>query len=204
MRGNFTDELNGVIVEDINSTVDPRLNTDNVSFWATTLNGSDPGDLVTTAEFLITTATYSPNPVEATCERYWYDLNETNVSHVSQVSRGAYASISFIFLAVFVSSTFLNCMLLAVIGKYDGLKNPLRMLLLNLAACDLVATVLGVFMTTLSNAMGYFHLGMTACKIEGFVTFFCGSTRLLRLPYILFIIKILLCTKISVNAYTPM
>ena len=38
---------------------------------------------------------------------------------------------------------FLNCMLLAVIGKYDGLKNPLRMLLLNLASVDLVATTLG-------------------------------------------------------------
>ena len=122
-----------------------------------------------------------------------------------EVTRGAYASISFIFLATFVSSTFLNCMLLAVIGKYDGLKNPLRMLLLNMASCDLIATILGVFMTTISkrdlksqkpiyfilinkiiitisclNAMGYFYLGMTACKIEGFITFFCGSTRLLR------------------------
>ena len=44
---------------------------------------------------------------------------------------------------VFMVSMFLNCMLLAVIGKYDGLKNPLRMLLLNLASCDLVATTLG-------------------------------------------------------------
>ena len=86
-------------------------------------------------------------------------------------------------------------MLLAVIGKYDGLKNPLRMLLLNLASVDLVATTLGlwnnqllsdvtehsgIFLTTLSNSMGYFYLGQTACKIEGFITFFCGSTRLLR------------------------
>ena len=68
-----------------------------------------------------------------------------------EVTRGAYASISFIFLATFVSSTFLNCMLLAVIGKYDGLKNPLRMLLLNMASCDLIATILGVFMTTISK-----------------------------------------------------
>ena len=88
----------------------------------------------------------------------------------------------------------MNCMLLAVIGKYDGLKNPLRMLLLNLASVDLVATTLGlyirliacktvysgIFLTTLSNSMGYFYLGQTACKIEGFITFFCGSTRLLR------------------------
>ena len=44
---------------------------------------------------------------------------------------------------VFLLSMFLNCMLLAVIGKYDGLKNPLRMLLLNLASVDLVATTLG-------------------------------------------------------------
>ena len=42
-------------------------------------------------------------------------------------------------------------MLLAVIGKYDGLKNPLRMLLLNMASCDLIATILGVFMTTISK-----------------------------------------------------
>ena len=44
---------------------------------------------------------------------------------------------------VFILSMFMNCMLLAVIGKYDGLKNPLRMLLLNLASVDLVATTLG-------------------------------------------------------------
>ena len=47
------------------------------------------------------------------------------------------------FKIVFLLSIFLNCMLLAVIGKYDGLKNPLRMLLLNLASVDLVATTLG-------------------------------------------------------------
>ena len=45
---------------------------------------------------------------------------------------------------VFILSMFMNCMLLAVIGKYDGLKNPLRMLLLNLASVDLVATTLGL------------------------------------------------------------
>ena len=60
------------------------------------------------------------------------------------------------------------------------------MLSLNLASCDLVATALGVFMTMISNAMGYFYFGMNACKIEGFITFFCGSTRLLRLFFIRF------------------
>ena len=30
--------------------------------------------------------------------RYWYDVNVTNVSHISQVTRGAYSAISFIFL----------------------------------------------------------------------------------------------------------
>ena len=45
-------------------------------------------------------------------------------------------------------SMFLNCMLLAVIGKYDGLKNPLRMLLLNLASVDLVATTLGMYLSS--------------------------------------------------------
>lgn len=54
---------------------------------------------------------------------------------------------------VFLLSMFLNCMLLAVIGKYDGLKNPLRMLLLNLASVDLVATTLGKKYCLLSSAI---------------------------------------------------
>ena len=48
----------------------------------------------------------------------------------------------------------------------------------------------GIFLTTLSNAMGYFFLGLTACKIEGFITFFCGSTRLLRQVFILILLSV--------------
>ena len=77
---------------------------------------------------------------------FWKDIHFTHYSNdVSMMSLLRYddAICSNGSKIVFLLSMFLNCMLLAVIGKYDGLKNPLRMLLLNLASVDLVATTLG-------------------------------------------------------------
>ena len=66
---------------------------------------------------------------------------------------------------------FMNCMLLAVIGKYDGLKNPLRMLLLNLASVDLVATTLGSLTTLPFAEIIFRHIPDDPLELNGLFLF---------------------------------
>lgn len=99
------------------------------------------------------------------------DRNQTSMSV------GGYGTLA-VFLGVSsVVGVVLNLLVIVITVRHRQLRQPLSYALVNLAVCDLGCALFGGLPTTVSSALGHFHLGRVGCTLEGFTVAFFGKWR---------------------------
>ncbi len=81
-----------------------------------------------------------------------------------------------------------NFTVMLVTFRFKQLRKPLNYIIVNLSVADFLVSLTGGTISFLTNARGYFFLGVWACVLEGFaVTFFGELLCLYQDVYYLFI-----------------
>ncbi|MBN3279482.1 OPSP protein, partial [Polyodon spathula] len=89
--------------------------------------------------------------------------------------RSTYISVAVLMGTVVVCSSFVNGLVLVVSLRYKKLRSPLNYILVNLAVADLMVTFFGSTVSFSNNVNGYFIMGETVCKFEGFMVSLTGK-----------------------------
>lgn len=68
-----------------------------------------------------------------------------------------------------------NFTVMLVTLRYKQLRKPLNYIIVNLSVADFLVSLIGGTISFLTNAHGYFFLGVWACVLEGFAVTFFGE-----------------------------
>lgn len=68
-----------------------------------------------------------------------------------------------------------NFTVMLVTFRYKQLRKPLNYIIVNLSVADFLVSLTGGTISFLTNARGYFFLGVWACVLEGFAVTFFGE-----------------------------
>lgn len=68
-----------------------------------------------------------------------------------------------------------NFTVMLVTFRYKQLRKPLNYIIVNLSVADFLVSLIGGTISFLTNARGYFFLGVWACVLEGFAVTFFGE-----------------------------
>ncbi|XP_051531077.1 vertebrate ancient opsin-like [Myxocyprinus asiaticus] len=79
-----------------------------------------------------------------------------------------------------------NFAVILVTFKYKQLRKPLNYIIVNLSVADFLVSLIGGTISFLTNARGYFFLGVWACVLEGFAVTFFGIVALWSLAILAF------------------
>ncbi|XP_062887962.1 pinopsin-like [Mobula hypostoma] len=90
-------------------------------------------------------------------------------------------------------ASFVNGMVILVSIKYKRLRSPLNYILVNLAVANLMVTFFGSTISFSNNLNGYFTLGETVCRFEGFMVSLTGIVGLWSLAILAFERYIVIC-----------
>lgn len=103
------------------------------------------------------------------------DRNQTSKSWPETLSSGGYRMLAVILGVSSVAGVVLNLLVITITVRHRQLRQPLSYALVNLAVCDLGCALFGGLPSTVSSAMGHFHLGRIGCTLEGFAVAFFGE-----------------------------
>ncbi|CAM4710620.1 unnamed protein product [Leuciscus chuanchicus] len=79
-----------------------------------------------------------------------------------------------------------NFTVMFVTFRYKQLRKPLNYIIVNLSVADFLVSLTGGTISFLTNARGYFFLGVWACVLEGFAVTFFGIVALWSLAILAF------------------
>ncbi|XP_056627347.1 LOW QUALITY PROTEIN: vertebrate ancient long opsin b [Triplophysa dalaica] len=79
-----------------------------------------------------------------------------------------------------------NFTVMLVTLRYKQLRKPLNYIIVNLSVADFLVSLIGGTISFLTNAHGYFFLGVWACVLEGFAVTFFGIVALWSLAILAF------------------
>lgn len=104
--------------------------------------------------------------------------NQTPDGAADMLSARGYRTLAVILGVSSVVGVVLNLLVIVITVRHRQLRQPLSYALVNLAVCDLGCALFGGLPTTVSSAMGHFHLGRAGCTLEGFAVAFFGEWHL--------------------------
>ncbi|KAM6927619.1 opsin-1, short-wave-sensitive 2 [Xenentodon cancila] len=113
-----------------------------------------------------------------------------------------YGMAGFMFF-LFVGGTSINILTIACTAQYKKLRSHLNYILVNLAAANLLVSMVGSFTAFCSFACRYFIFGPLACKIEGFAATLGGMVSLWSLAVIAFERWLVICKPLGNFAFKP-
>ena len=93
--------------------------------------------------------------------------------------RVGYSIISFHMFINTIVSVFNNSLVIAVMAKTPTLLSPMNAIVLGLSVSDLMITLCGSLIVTMTNYRGYFFLGDGVCIFQGFAVNYFGKSKFL-------------------------
>lgn len=98
--------------------------------------------------------------------------------------RVGYSILSFLMFINTVLSVFNNGLAITVMLRNPSLLQPINVFILSLAVSDLMISLCGSLVVTITNYQGSFFIGHTACLFQGFAVNYFGECRalLLQIP----------------------
>ncbi|XP_072909218.1 pinopsin-like [Hemitrygon akajei] len=107
--------------------------------------------------------------------------------------KSTYMAVASLMGLVVSLASFVNGMVILVSIKYKRLRSPLNYILVNLAVANLMVTFFGSTVSFSNNLNGYFTLGETVCRFEGFMVSLTGIVGLWSLAILAFERYIVIC-----------
>ncbi|XP_072099053.1 pinopsin-like [Mobula birostris] len=107
--------------------------------------------------------------------------------------KSTYMTVASLMGLVVSLASFVNGMVILVSIKYKKLRSPLNYILVNLAVANLMVTFFGSTISFSNNLNGYFTLGETVCRFEGFMVSLTGIVGLWSLAILAFERYIVIC-----------
>ncbi|KAM4696118.1 CD40 ligand [Rhinophrynus dorsalis] len=140
------------------------------------------------------------------------ESSELNLSHVDPrgsvtpvngLSRTGHNLVAVCLGCILVLGSVYNSLVLVIFVKFESIRTPINMILLNISVSDLLVCIFGTPFSFASNVSGVWLLGPQGCKWYGFCNSLFGLVSLVSLSLLSYerYLTVLRCTKADMSDY---